>query len=53
MPKHAEKIEIDKKDGFSIGANRTPTFFVNGVVLEQIGYEPVKNAIEKELENIK
>lgn len=49
IPKHTAKIEIDKADGFSIGANRTPTFFVNGIMLEQIGYTPIKVAIEEVL----
>lgn len=49
IPKHTAKIEIDKTDGFSIGANRTPTFFVNGLMLEEIGYTPIKVAIEEVL----
>lgn len=49
LAKHGSKIEIDFKDGQAVGANRTPTFFVNGIMLEQIGYEPIRRAIDEEL----
>jgi protein-disulfide isomerase len=49
IAKHNAIIEIDKADGLSVGANRTPTFFVNGVILDRIGYDPLKTAIETEL----
>jgi protein-disulfide isomerase len=52
IAKHGAKIEIDRLDGVSVGANRTPTFFVNGVILDRIGYDPLRNAIEAELKRL-
>ncbi len=45
--KHKAKIERDKEDGVKAGVRATPTFFVNGVMLNEIGYRPVKDAIDK------
>ncbi len=52
LSKHQSKIEIDRKDGELLGISSTPTFFVNGVKLETIGYEPIKQAIEKALKEL-
>ena len=49
LTKHGSKIEQDNQDGTQLGVRGTPTFFVNGVMLENIGYGPVKEAIEKAL----
>jgi len=49
MKKHEAKLRIDESDGQKLGVQRTPTFFVNGVVQAQIGYEPLKRAIEAAL----
>ncbi len=49
IAKHGEKIEIDRKDAELVGARQTPTFFVNGVKLDKIGYQAIKDAIEKAL----
>lgn len=43
------RIQQDEADGRVLGANRTPTFFVNGKVLPQLGYGPLRAAIEAEL----
>lgn len=43
------RIKQDAEDGAALGVTRTPTFFVNGKPLPQIGYEPVKAAIEAAL----
>jgi protein-disulfide isomerase len=43
------RITQDTEDGAALGVQRTPTFFVNGKPLPQIGYEPVKAAIEAAL----
>jgi protein-disulfide isomerase len=51
MKKHKWKIELDHADGKKIGVRATPTFFVNGKILSDIGYEPIKKAIEAELAN--
>lgn len=47
--KHKEKIELDHIDGMKLGVTRTPTLFVNGQKIYEIGYEPIKKAIESEL----
>ena len=47
--KHGSKIDMDKTDGEAVGVRYTPTFFVNGKMLSEIGYEPLKAAIESEL----
>lgn len=39
------RIRQDAEDGQALGVTRTPTFFVNGKPLPQIGYEPVRAAI--------
>jgi protein-disulfide isomerase len=46
---HRAKVMRDKSDGEALGVRGTPTFFVNGRELEQLGYEPLKNLIEEEL----
>lgn len=43
------RIQQDYNDGMTLGANRTPTFFVNGKPLPQIGYAPLRAAIQAEL----
>lgn len=43
------RIEQDKNDGISIGVRATPSYFVNGNLLPEIGYEPLRSAIEAEL----
>jgi protein-disulfide isomerase len=49
VPKHKWKVELDYADGMSAGVRYTPTFFVNGEMISEIGYEPLKKAIEKAL----
>lgn len=49
IKKHQWKIDMDQADGVKVGVNATPTFFVNGRKLQDIGYQPIKEAIEKEL----
>ncbi|MDP2321232.1 MAG: thioredoxin domain-containing protein [Acidobacteriota bacterium] len=39
------RIKQDAEDAQALGVTRTPTFFVNGKPLAQIGYEPVRAAI--------
>ncbi len=46
IAKHGSKVDVDQADGVKLGVRYTPTFFVNGVELPEIGYEPVKQAIE-------
>ncbi len=49
ISKHKWKIDIDHDDGAKVGVRLTPTFFVNGKMLYEIGYEPLKRAIEEAL----
>lgn len=48
-PEIRARIEQDQADGVALGANRTPTFFVNGKVLAQLGYQPLRAAVLAEL----
>lgn len=43
------RIQQDQADGMALGANRTPTFFINGKVLPQLGYQQLRAAIQAEL----
>jgi len=44
-PEIAQRIQQDQADGRALGVRGTPTFFVNGRPLPQIGYEPLRDAI--------
>lgn len=48
-PEVKARIQQDEADGIALGANRTPTFFVNGKLLPQLGYGPLRAAIEAAL----
>jgi protein-disulfide isomerase len=47
-PKYADKIQRDQQDGQALGVSGTPTFFVNGQKVQNIGSLPdlVKQALE-------
>jgi len=47
--KHGAKVDEDHSDGTIIGVRGTPTFFVNGEMIQDLGYEPLKQAIESAL----
>jgi len=49
IKKHGEKIRIDEADGMRVGVRGTPTFFVNGQMLTQLGEQPLRDAIEAAL----
>ena len=49
LSKHRWKVDLDFTDGKMLGVKYTPTFFVNGKMLQEIGYEAIKQAIELEL----
>ena len=49
LKKHQWKVDLDQADGIKAGVKATPTFFVNGRILDQIGYQELKSAIDKEL----
>lgn len=42
-------IEQDKSDGFALGINGTPTFYINGKQQNAFDYDSLKKAIEAEL----
>ena len=43
------RINKDFEDGKKLGVSRTPTFFVNGKILEQMGPDPLRAAISNAL----
>lgn len=49
IKKHRPKIEIDRQDGRQLLVKHTPTMFVNGRRLQNIGYVFIKSAIEQSL----
>ncbi len=49
-PETERRIRQDADDGAALGVTRTPTFFVNGRPLAQIGYEPLRAAIATALQ---
>lgn len=49
-PEITSRIRQDEADGRALGVNGTPTFFINGKMLPQLGYAPLRAAIEAELE---
>lgn len=46
---HHKIVETDHADGKALGVTGTPTFFVNGRLLERLGYETLKALIDQEL----
>jgi protein-disulfide isomerase len=44
------RVKQDMEDGTALGVRQTPTFFVNGRPLSQIGYIPLRIAIEGALQ---
>jgi protein-disulfide isomerase len=48
-PAHKQKVQIDEADGKTLGVNGTPTFFVNGKQLDQLGYDQLQALIDEAL----
>jgi protein-disulfide isomerase len=46
-----EMIASEESDAQNLGVRGTPTFFVNGKMLQVFGYEPLRELIQKELLN--
>lgn len=44
-PEVRMRITQDERDGNQLGANRTPTFFINGAPLMRLGYEELRDAV--------
>lgn len=49
IQKHGAKIKLDEDDGLKAGVRATPTFFVNGELLSELGEEQLRAAINKAL----
>lgn len=47
--KYDEVISKDQSDGYKLGVQGTPTFFINGKQQKAFDYDALKNAIETEL----
>jgi protein-disulfide isomerase len=48
-PEFQTRFDQDEKDGVEAGVTGTPTFFVNGKMVMQLGEAPLVSAIESEL----
>ncbi len=48
-PEHKQKVQIDQADGKTLGVNGTPTFFVNGKMLQELGYEQLRALVAEQL----
>jgi protein-disulfide isomerase len=48
-----DKVSSDVTEGNSIGVDRTPTLFLNGVIQNKLSYDSLKEAIELELSDSK
>lgn len=46
---HRRIVEADHADGRALGVTGTPTFFVNGRLLDRLGYETLKALIDEQL----
>ncbi|MDX2139298.1 MAG: thioredoxin domain-containing protein, partial [Chloroflexota bacterium] len=46
---YLEQIERDRQDGEALGVNGTPTFFVNGELVEPLSYARLLEMIEDAL----
>jgi protein-disulfide isomerase len=49
-PQVALRMQQDQSDGMTLGANRTPTFFINGKRLMQLGDAPLRAAVRAALQ---
>ena len=49
-PEILARIKQDQSDGEALGADKTPTFFVNGKPLLELGYPPLRAAIQAALQ---
>jgi protein-disulfide isomerase len=49
-PALAAKIERDKQDGIFLGVRATPSLFVNGRPLLELGYGPLRELLIEELD---
>ncbi len=45
------RLQQDQQDGTVLGVTRTPSFFVNGKPVQNLGYEELRSAVETSLKN--
>jgi len=48
-PEWQRRVQQDAEDGKALGVTHTPTLFVNGQKLAQLGYQPLRAAVEAAL----
>ncbi|OLL74828.1 Periplasmic thiol:disulfide interchange protein DsbA [Pseudonocardia sp. Ae168_Ps1] len=48
-PATAERVEADRRDGLALGVRGTPTFFVNGRMLEPRSLDDLRTALDEAL----
>ena len=48
-PEWQRRVQQDAEDGKALGVTHTPTLFVNGQKLAQLGYQPLRAAVETAL----
>ncbi|OLM21294.1 MULTISPECIES: thioredoxin domain-containing protein [unclassified Pseudonocardia] len=48
-PATAERVEADRRDGLALGVRGTPTFFVNGRILEPRSLDDLRAALDEAL----
>jgi protein-disulfide isomerase len=48
-----DMVEIEKADGTKLGVRGTPTFFVNGKIVQEFGMEFLRDAVRREVEAAK
>lgn len=52
-PEIAKNLQQDIEDGQKLGVRMTPTFFVNGRILQKFGYEYLRDLVREEIEKNK
>lgn len=52
-PSVFDMVEMEKEDGTKLGVRGTPTFFVNGKVVQEFGMEFLREAVRREVEATK
>lgn len=50
IAKHGAKIKLDEADGNAMGVNGTPTFFVNGRMVQELSEGAIREAIKQALD---
>ncbi len=47
-----DNVKRDIEEGKSMGVNKTPTFYVNGVPLSKFGYDSLREQVDKEIRKL-